>query len=253
MRADQSTLTSDQWTLISNLLSSYEETAVSSVGDRLIQTRQAEDITLIFPSMMIQELIGAMYISAGDFIHRNGDLSQLNIDDRSVVVRSAADRVSSMGGLIGLGRCNLFGYTEFSTAITPIYGASTVAITMWAMKFFNPDIFLMKLGLALYAVSENIVSHPEHPFSDLEDPIAVWNIQNRYAEVTWKYLLYRYGYRDAVKQFLSLTSFFIAMSVLTVQLQDVSRHTSDVTTIVEQTEIKLILDDVERIMEEDTA
>lgn len=234
--------------MLSNLLLSFRETNTISIGHRLAETRWANNIDLIFPAEMIHRFVESMYEAAGEFVRLNADLNRLRSDDRSIVVRNAADRLSSIGGALSIGYCNLFSYEDFPITLIRVYGESTVAKTMWTLKFMNSDFILMKLGLALLAVSENIVSHPTHPFIDLQDPLAIWDIQNKYAEVTWKYLLYRYGYRDAVKQFLSLICYLTAATALTMHLQDISRHMSDVDSLVEQTEVTLISDDADQIM-----
>jgi hypothetical protein len=73
-------------------------------------------------------------------------------------------------------------------------------------------------------------------------------IQNKYAEITWKYLLYRYGDYQAVKRFVNIISWFGATIRYIPYLQNISSHVNEVNSLVEQIELKLLLDDVDHIM-----
>ena len=52
-----------------------------------------------------------------------------------------------------------------------------------------------------------------------------------------------------MKRFLNLTCWFEAMNVLILHAQSVPAHVNDINSLVEQTEIVLILNDVDRITE----
>ncbi|CAF0955478.1 unnamed protein product [Rotaria sordida] len=89
-------------------------------------------------------------------------------------------------------------------------------------------------------------------FIDLTNPINILEIQNKCAEVTWKYPLYKYGHYDAVKRYFNITLWLISMSILTFHAQTLKAHINDLYSIIEQTELALILDDVDQIIEQPT-
>jgi hypothetical protein len=76
----------------------------------------------------------------------------------------------------------------------------------------------------------------------------ILNIENKYADLTWKYLIYKYGYKQAIQRFVCLIQWFLSISVVMSYLRNTQVHANDIESMVEQTELKLILDDVERIV-----
>jgi len=130
-----------------------------------------------------------------------------------------------------------------------MYGKRTVDIHLWAMKFIDPDIVLVKLAFSLFALTENTYSYSSNISNNLTNPINILEIQSKYAEITWKYLLYRYGHYEAVKRFLNLISWFGAITIFMFHAQTLALHVNDVNSLVEQTELSLILDDVDEILE----
>ena len=117
------------------------------------------------------------------------------------------------------------------------------------MKYIDPDIVLLKLALSLFAFSENTYSYSPNISTDLTNSLIILEIQNKYAEITWKYLLYKYGYHQAVKRFLKLTIWLEAMNIIISHAQSLSLYVNDINSLVEQTELTLILDDVDQILE----
>ena len=75
----------------------------------------------------------------------------------------------------------------------------------------------------------------------------MFHIQNIYAEVTWKYLLYKYGYNQSIQRFIKLIQCLLAAINIVFDGQNIAKHLSDMQLLVEQTELTLVLDDLERI------
>jgi len=166
-----------------------------------------------------------------------------------VILRSAADNVSCIGPEFILSHCHLFNLDRFSNAIETMYGRRQIDMHVSAMKFIDPDIVLVKLGLSLFAVAENTYSYSPNISTDLTNPINILKIQNKYAELTWKYLLYRYGHYQAVKRFINLISWLEAATIYMFHIQSLTLHVNDVNSLVEKTELTLILDDADQIIE----
>ncbi|CAF3443179.1 unnamed protein product [Rotaria socialis] len=87
------------------------------------------------------------------------------------------------------------------------------------------------------------------PERDLTNPIHILEIQNKYAEVAWKYLLYRYCYRESVKRFLNLIIWLTSINILLAHARTLVLHVNDIDCVIEQTELTFILDDVDEIVE----
>jgi hypothetical protein len=79
--------------------------------------------------------------------------------------------------------------------------------------------------------------------------LAIFRIQNTYVEVLWKYLVYKYGYYESVQRLMKLIQYLLAGTDAVFESQSIEKHVNDIELLVEQTELTLVLDDIERIEE----
>jgi hypothetical protein len=242
-------LSSSQWILLSNLINGYQESNLLSIGRCLINTHNVLQPTNVIYQSLVKEFLTSIYTTAGTYLRSNEDICNLSSHDRSLILRGAADNVSCMSAAFAMHHCHLLSLDAFSNAMKTMYGKRTVDIHLWAMKIIDPDIILTKLALSLFAVSENACSYSPNVSIEFTNPIDIFQIQSKYAEITWKYLLYKYGHYQAVKRFLNLTSWLVAITVFIYHAQSLTIHVNDVYSLVEQTELSLILEGVDQIVE----
>ncbi|CAF4477776.1 unnamed protein product [Rotaria socialis] len=140
--------------------------------------------------------------------------------------RIAADNVCCLGSVFIMQHCSLYSQDAFLNAVHRKYGKNSTDIHVWAAGFVDSDIVL-----------------------DLTNPIHILEIQNKYAEVAWKYLLYRYCYRESVKRFLNLIIWLTSINILLAHARTLVLHVNDIDCVIEQTELTFILDDVDEIVE----
>jgi hypothetical protein len=193
----------------------------------------------------------SIYETAGAYLRVNDDIRKLPYEDRCIILRNAADNVCCMGGSFIMQHCLLYGLDTYLRAMNTKYGKHTMDIHIWARKFIDQDVTLIKLAISLFAFSENNACYYLNSSNDLTNPLHIFEIQNKYADVTWKYLLYKYDFRDAIKRFLNVTLWLTSMNILAVHARSLAVHVSDIDTVIEETELKLILDDVDKIVETD--
>ena len=207
-----------------------------------------EDINLI-DGRLIEEWGMSVYETTSRYLRLNADLCQLPSDDRSLVVRTATVSVSCLGSTLITRNYPLYAIDIFKNTISNVYGEDVINKHRRSMKFIDSDTVFLKLALSLFVFSELNYSYVSIVSSDSTNVLNVLEVQNRYAEVTWKYLLYRYGHDQAVRRFLTLTSWFLATTLYIGDMQSLSPQVNNVTSLVEETELKLVLDDIDRVTE----
>jgi hypothetical protein len=180
------------------------------------------DVINVTFETLLKEWVTCCYETTGTYLCLNRDLCQLPTDDRSIILHSAADNVSCMVNALVIQNYPLYNLNAFCNTIISLYGK---------------DVF-----------SEITYSYYSHGSTNLTNPMNILKIQNKYAEITWKYLLYRYGDYEAVKRFVNIISWLGATIRYIPYLQNISSHVNEVNSLVEQTELKLLLDDVDDIM-----
>jgi hypothetical protein len=222
-----------------------------SFAQRLIDTHETSKFTSNIYEALVEEFLVSIYETTGVYLRSNDDLRKLSSDDRSIILRTAADNVCCMGGAFIIQHCHLYALDNFLNTMKVKYGKHTMDIHPWARKFIDSDIVLIKLAISLFAFSENTCCYYSNISKDLTNPINIIAIQNKYAEVTWKYLLYRYNHDEAVRRFLNLTLWLTSINILSAHAQSLAVHVNDIDSIVDDVEMILILDDVDEMIERD--
>ncbi|CAF3885609.1 unnamed protein product, partial [Rotaria sordida] len=249
LQSDQSLLITNQWTLLTNLLHCYKESQILPFSQRLIDAHDDLKSNYVIYKGLVEEFLVSIYKTVEQYLCFNDDLRKLSSNDRSIILRSAADNLCCMSGAFIMQHCHLYGLDAYLKVINEKFGKSPMNIHFWARKFVDPDIVLVKLSLSLFAFSENTCCYYSNTSDNLTNPIDILEIQNKYVEVTWKYLLYKYGYYNAMKRFLNIALWLASMNILAVHAQSLPVHVHNVNSIIEQTELTLILDDVDQIIE----
>ncbi|CAF3685643.1 unnamed protein product [Rotaria sp. Silwood1] len=249
LSSNQLLLTTNQWSLLTNLFNDYKESTIFLVGQRLIDMYDSLQSTNFIHQMLVEEFLSSIYETTGTYLRSNDNFYNLSSDDRPILLRSAAQNVSCMSMVFAMEHFHLFSSKIFSNTIEKMYGKYSITLQLLAMKYLDPDIILMKLAISLFTFSENTYSFIPNILKGLTNPINIFKIQNKYAEITWKYLLYKYDHYQAVKRFLNLISWLEATSIFMFHSQNLTLHINDINSLVQQTEFRLLLDDVDRIVE----
>ena len=247
LQSDQSLFITSEWTLFSNLIHIYQETKLLAVGQQLVALGNSMESNPLIYEQRVFHFLASIYQTSGDYLHANRDLCRLSSTDRSIILRSAADNVTCVGAIFAIHQCRLFDLDMFSKAMNKTYGERTIELHRQAAKFIDTDLVLIKLALSLFAVSEctSFYSPSSSSSTMFTNTRAILRIQNKYAEVTWKYLLYRHGHSQAVKIFLNVTRWFLAISACMFHIQSLVKHSNDLNSLVENTELALLMDGID--------
>ncbi|CAF1376801.1 unnamed protein product [Adineta steineri] len=249
LKPDHSLLTTSQWTLLSNLYNGFDESQLLLFGKSLADTHNSLQPMNVTYQRLVENYLLSIYETTGRYLRLNDDICKLSFNDRSILLRSAADNMSSMASIFIIHHFDLCSLESFLKIMTTMYDNRAISLSLWTMKFINPDIIIFKLALSLFALSKTTYSYSPNIPIDSTNSSIIFHIQNKYAEVTWKYLNYRYGWYEAVKHFHSIIYWLIALTMLMDDVQNFSRHVDSVDSLVELTELTLILDDVEEIID----
>lgn len=230
---------------MSNLLHSYDESKLLNIAQQIIN----DDVILPGAQMsnpiLTQEFFKKTYETTGTYLLKNRDLLVLSPDDRCTVLRRTADTVHCLSSIFVWVRSRIYVHQLFLRTCQYLYGEQLVEVANHVMKFMDPDIVVAKLSLSLFAFSNSVLIYTPNSAIYSTTIITMFRIQNAYAEITWKYLLYKYGYYQAVRRFNILIQCLLAATNIVTGLQDVQIHKNDIESLVEHTEISLIMENIE--------
>ena len=195
---------------------------------------------------LARKFFSEVYKTSGLYFLSNNDIRGLLSGDRFVLLRSAVDSVACLSGAWIWSQSQIYNHQAFLTVFVDFYGKDFLDRMQHAVKLIDADIILAKLSLSLFAFSNHIGMYSPSMTRTLTNASPIVQIQNSYAEITWKYLLYRYGHDQAVIRYTNLIQCLLVTIDMISIAQNNTRHTNDIESLVEQTELKLVLDDIER-------
>lgn len=249
MQSDNSTLYPDQWTLLSNLINSYDESELISIAHQFINESNIVQSATMFDVTLAKQFFREAYETSGRCLRSNGDLCTLSSDDRSTFLRNAAESVACLGTIFCWSQSQLYNCQSFITMFKNIYGETSLDMVHHVLKYIDPDPVIVKLGISLFIFCNNISIFASMATKKPINTRRIFHIQNTYAEVTWKYLLYKYGYYESIRRFMNLIQCHLATTDTMYDAQNIQIHVNDIEILVEKTELALVLDDIEYIDE----
>lgn len=245
---DNSSLDNAQWTLLSNLVHNYQEGQLFSLS----QTIKHENDSLgILNRSTVQHLLKSFYEIAGNSLRSNADIVRLESDDRSILLHTAANNVTCLGATMTFYHWQLFHYPILWKYLEDTYGKIAMNYHRWSAQFTQPDMIVCKLSVTLFALSTNTRITSRDLDGEYENIKLILDIQDKYAELTWKYLLYKYGYEESIKRYMRIIEWFLASTIFIQYAHSADAHVNDIQSLIEKTEMALILDDVDRIVQDE--
>ncbi|CAM4923298.1 unnamed protein product [Rotaria socialis] len=248
LEKENSSLDRNEWALLTNITNSYDESKLFLTSQHLQSEHDSSRCLVTINEELVRKYIVSIYESSGIFIGRNSDISNLSSNSRSIILHTAADNVTCLMSSFTLYHSHLFQHKALTNFLASQYGKIEVDYYCWSTKFTPLDSVLFKLGLSLFAFSLNARIFHRDMCIEFDNLGEILEIQNKYAELTWKYLIYRYGYHEAIRKFTILIQWFLSATVLISYAHNTETHANDIDSLIEQAELTFILDDAEKMV-----
>ncbi|CAF3150428.1 unnamed protein product, partial [Rotaria sp. Silwood2] len=106
----------------------------------------------------------------------------------------------------------------------------------------DPDNTFIKLVFAILTFSTiNYTIYRKNVHNNLTNIKVTLPIQDMYTDLTWRYLLYKYGHHQAVIRFSNLLRCLFAVIAAVVEAHESEKFTEMIDSVIEQTEQTLCL------------
>ena len=208
LQNDRSTLTSTQWTLLSNITHAYD--AFSTIPYARSVTEQLSRLSLNqnYDGSVALDIIRRSVTSIRSFIHSIPDFQILTTGEQ----RSLLDRNwYSIGGfnfLFVLRDSALADSPQFTSDGLISYSKDVIERGYRIKDQLEMDSTLIKMMVVVLAFSSNcLVMDVPKSLQDDQLTLGTFRLlgsQNVFVELLWKYMLYRYGYQETVLRFAHL-------------------------------------------------
>jgi hypothetical protein len=178
------------------------------------------------------------------FIERSPYFHNLSTDIRRIIIQNNLNGIGSFNTMLAALEANVFDNENHVARCNEIYGVDYVKESYRLLMKIESNRTLLKIILMILAFSNNcsIVTYDYSIKPITISSYQLFYIQNIFVSMLWKYLIYQYGYVDAIRCFVRLVKNYL--DVLRRTHENVSRqHYQMVHTILEKTTCSLLLDD----------
>jgi hypothetical protein len=239
--------------MFSNIVHAYDilSPAVSTRNEIARQSTLPLKIRLKLAQDFIPNLVISFYTSLQSFIKCTNEFRTFTEMEQGCVYRRNFHSISGLAGQLILRESDFFENTAYMYAFGSLYDAETLARADSIIKRLDYDSTSVKIFLIIIAFSSNcfLVDKGENLQEDylLSKTKVLFRYQNLYAELLWKYMLFRYGYLEAAGRFSGLIKQILDLIPLSIDayIQNSTHHVM-VDEITESTERKLNINNDDR-------
>ncbi|CAF4436468.1 unnamed protein product [Rotaria sp. Silwood2] len=202
---DQSTLSMNQWNLLSNLVHCFDENSGYAFVERFLKEQNRLPIKFRFKYSSVNNFVTSMKREIQLVFEKNLDFLSLSSHDFTILLRTTIEYTSNVAGMFILCQYNLFDYPPFHESAEMIFQPSAANFTKRVIDQLDPDNTFIKLILSILAFSTiHYTVYRKDVHINLTNIKATLPIQDMYTDLTWRYLLYKYDYHQAVIHFSNL-------------------------------------------------
>ncbi len=260
LNADRSSLNATQWCLISNIIHTYdalfEEHKQKIVPFYLCD--EQKPIKLRLKISNYQQLVATYFTFIVPFLEHIPDYQSLELSNRLTLIHHNMITLTGINSHYLASTIGFIPYFDknYSLIMNMIYGNEIVLenenLRQKLDNTFHADIVLVKLTLVIFAF-DNVtpsLSSTSQPISEsindqMRSSNILFNIQNKYVDILWRYMLFRFGHEQVVIRLFAN----IVYNCLHVQnfscrvAEQNNKHKDMYETLIEQIESKLNFQD----------
>lgn len=242
VQSDLSTLTFDQWNLISNLSHCYDEYSGLAIGENYILQQHNLPLKYRFKSSSLVNLCRMSLQGAELLYKKNEDFLSLSLNDRSCLLENTFKYTGCLVANFMVYKVGIVNYPAFYDSMAMITHSSVVPATQRIVHRLDFDMMIIKLLLVILSFSTiNLSMDSKTPSSNLSNIKEILRIQDIYIDITWRYLVYKCGFQGAVKCFSELIRCIFAVNEILVQTDEVQWVADTLDSLIQQTKDNLSL------------
>jgi hypothetical protein len=232
-RSVKSTLTIDQWNLLSNLIHCYDEHSGLLSAHRFLSEQNTLPLKLRFRIGPVGEFLVTILNGIQRIFEKNGDYLSLSTQDHSTLLRNTIKHTSCIGATFVLHQSRLFNDLVFCQSSEHLLGSCAMANTKHITGYFDSDEIFGKITLAIVAFSTiNYTVYTNTDSVNPKDIKTIIRIQDAYAELAWQYLLYRYSYEQAVIRLCNLIRCLFHVNYAIVEMDKIQMYRNLIDAVI---------------------
>ncbi|CAF1096342.1 unnamed protein product [Rotaria sordida] len=225
---DQSSLNSSEWNLLSNVVHAFNKfNMIPSIHNIM------KYLDLIEPTIEINisdslNLFNSFYMSVKSFVSVTPDFRILTVAEQCSLFQRNLNGLFNLYGTLMLRDAGIFDNIRNERILIPLYGHEVVRQARKIIMRLDFDSTIVKIIHMIFAFSTNCyaVDYDPHMNKDplLPGTFRLFGSQNVYTEILWKYMIYRYGYKETILRFAALIKQILDQIMATTDIYINNRH-----------------------------
>ena len=227
----------NQWILLSNLIHSYDEYSNLLQTKRFMTSQNALPIKQRYRIEPVAEFVTFNMQQVERIFEKNHDFTSLDVHDRLILLRHTIKHTGCFGATFVLHQSQILDDPLFFIATETIFTPTVVSTIQPITRSFDVDPTFNKLILLILAFSTiNYTNFETNLNENLLNLQRILRIQDNYIEITWKYLVYRYTYVQAIQRFCQLLRCLFRINHTIATVDRNRDYTKIIDSVVEKTE-----------------
>ncbi|CAF1591799.1 unnamed protein product [Adineta ricciae] len=219
---DRSALSHFEWTLLSNVIHAYDRFEASSKISTSTNYLVHLPVETLFHNTHTYNLFKTYYTTAQLFVASSADYKILTSAEQCSLLKRNLNGLFIFCAEVVCRDLKMLEHPVWFNTLTYSLGSGMVARKRYLNKKLEHDNTLIKLMLIVLAFSSNccMLDERDGVFQDhlLIGTFRLFGSQNVFVEILWKYMLYRYGYRETVRRFSGLVKQTLDLISLVVNM-----------------------------------
>ncbi|UJR15864.1 hypothetical protein I4U23_002790 [Adineta vaga] len=240
---DSSTLSIKQWSLLSNIINTYDARyPIDNLKKSLeVEANLPVKMRMKLASTNYMNYVTLCYALLIQFLQGVSHFNIVSKGSRSILIERTMSNLGGLNGLFIVRELNLHINYEYITCTIETYGLTIIHEVVKLAHRIDQDGILFKLVLVVLSFStcyntiyttdddHNVTLQSNSSLNSME----IFSIQNIYVDVMFKFLLYRYGYDQAVLRFGSLIKTILDQNRCLEEARNIIPHTFMIKTVME--------------------
>ncbi|CAF3275792.1 unnamed protein product [Rotaria sp. Silwood2] len=246
LQNDHSKLTTNEWTLLSNFLHLFEEQNPAIRIQHSLNELYSLPPKLRSKSSELLKPLRELYTCVGPLIERSPDFYTLHVHARQILIKQNLYITGVINGLFFCRELNIFHNMIALNASNQLFGSQFMIECHRKIAQYDPNGNLIKILVFILAYSSNcsVVKYDnQEDISIMPSSIDLVHIQNLYVTMLWKYLVYLYGFKEAVLRFTQLVKNVVDLIDMFNRMPPNETRDHMIDIVVSETERRLLIED----------
>jgi hypothetical protein len=248
LNKDRSSLNNSEWNLLSNVIHAFDKFSLVPSIQHIIEGLDIVESKIDVTVLDTFNLFASFYTSVQSFVNATADFQVLTTAEQRSLFQRNLHGLFNLSGTFMLRDAGIFHNNRNESLIVPLYGHEVVRQAKRIIMRLDFDSTLVKIIHIVFGFSTNCYTVNYDPCMNkdalLRGTFRLLGSQNVYVEILWKYMVYRYGYKETIYRFAALVKQMLDLIILSAGIYTYNPyHQILVDDFIEEAKSALDLDE----------